>query len=118
MIDNYSNYGKFNGSWTKQISHLNAIAFKCEICDKEYKYNKGLKNHVNITHNLGKECRCNICQKVFNSQKQLTVHLKSIHANKDHKCNSCGKSFLGSGILKTHINSVHNGQKDHKCNLR
>ena len=94
------------------------MSLKCEICDKEYKNNKGLKNHFNIIHNLEKEYCCNICQKIFNVQGELTVHLKSIHANKDHKCNSCGKSFLGSGILKTHINSVHNGQKDHKCNLR
>ena len=48
---------------------LNQIPlFKCEICDKEFKTNKGLKHHFNITHNFEKEYQCNICQKVFNNQ--------------------------------------------------
>ena len=81
----------------------NQILLKCEICDKEYKNNKGLKNHFNIIHNLEKEYCCNICQKIFNVQGELTVHLKSIHANKkDHKCDSCKKSFSteeNSGVV-------------------
>jgi len=43
----------------------NQIPLKCEICDKEYKNNRGLKNHFNIIHNLEKEHQCNICQKFF-----------------------------------------------------
>ena len=66
----------------------NHISLKCEICDKEFKNNRGLKYHFNMVHNLGKECQCNICQKIFNSQNKLTMHLKSVHANKkDSKCN-------------------------------
>ena len=50
----------------------NHISLKCEICDKEFKNNRGLKYHFNMVHNLGKECQCNICQKIFNSQNKLT----------------------------------------------
>ena len=63
--------------------------YKCEICDKEFKTNNGLKSHFNITHNLKKEHQCNICQKVFNIQDHLTSHVKIVHENKKHHtCNS------------------------------
>ena len=32
----------------------NHISLKCEICDKEFKNNRGLKYHFNMVHNLGK----------------------------------------------------------------
>ena len=96
----------------------NPITLKCDICDKEFKTNYGLKKHFNITHNLEKEYQCNICQKVFKIQSQLTVHMKVHETKKKQKCescDSCGKAFYQSWILKRHIDSVHNGQKDHKC---
>ena len=36
---------------------------KCEICDKEFKNNDGLKKHINVVHNFEKEHQCVICQK-------------------------------------------------------
>ena len=35
------------------------IPIKCEICDKEFKTNHGMKNHFNITHNSENEHQCN-----------------------------------------------------------
>ena len=70
------------------------ISLKCEICDKEFKTNNGLKNHFNLVHKLMKEHQCNICQKVFKLQSQLTLHMKIAHENKKyHRCDSCGKAF-------------------------
>ena len=66
---------------------------KCEICDKEFKSNNGLKRHFNIVHKLMKELQCNICQKVFKTQSELTKHVKNSHENhKPHKCDSCEHS--------------------------
>ena len=50
--------------------------FKCEICDKEFRDIKGLKNHLNLVHKLMGEHQCNICQSVFKLQKQLNSHVK------------------------------------------
>ena len=91
---------------------------KCEICEKEFQTNKGLKYHFNIIHDLKKgEYQCNICQKNFIIQSLVTKHVKNVHEKKRyHKCELCGKAFTKAGHLKTHINSVHNGQKYYKCN--
>ena len=51
----------------------NQIPLKCEICDKEFKSNNGLKYHFNITHNLEKGHQCDICQKVFNIESQVAI---------------------------------------------
>ena len=83
---------------------------KCEICDKEFKSNGGLKKHFNIVHKLMKEHQCNICQSIFKLQCKLNSHVKIAHENKrNHKCNSCEKSFSQARILRNHINcTVHN----------
>ena len=71
---------------------------KCEICDKEFKSNSGLKNHFNIVHKLMKENQCKICQKGFKHQSELISHGKIAHENKKyHKCDSCEKSFSQAG---------------------
>ena len=62
------------------------IPLKCEICCKDFKNIRGLKNHFNTVHDLEKEYKCNICQKVFNIQSQLNSHVKIVHGNKKHKC--------------------------------
>ena len=69
---------------------------KCEICDKEFKSSKGLKNHIDIVHKLMEEHhQCNTCQKVFKLQSQLTSHVKTVHEKK--KYHKCGNHFLQQG---------------------
>ena len=43
------------------------MQYKCEICEKMFKNNNGLRNHFNIVHAFvkGIDHQCNICQKVF-----------------------------------------------------
>ena len=70
-----------------QIPPPRSIAsYKCEICDKEFKKNHTLKQHLNTVHNFVKELQhhCNICQKVFKLQNQLKLHVKIAHENKKH----------------------------------
>ena len=54
----------------------NQILVKCEICDKEFRRNNGLKNHLNLVHKSMEEHPCNICQSVFKLQRQLNSHVK------------------------------------------
>ena len=52
----------------------NEQIYKCEICDKEFKHKIGLKQHINVVHNIVKKHQCNICQKVFHIQGKLSSH--------------------------------------------
>ena len=61
--------------------------YKCEICDKEFENNDGLKKHVKVVHNFVDENQCNICQKVFKIQSQLTKHMEISHQKSDQ--NQC-----------------------------
>ena len=100
--------GDINKLTQNQIPYnVKTEIYKCEICDKEFKNNNGLKIHINVVHNLVKEHQCNICQRVFKLQSQLTSHVKNAHENKkNHKCDSCVKAFSTSQNLKRHICSL------------
>ena len=70
-------------------------SLKCEICDKEFKSNTGLKNHFNIVHKLMKEHQCNVCEKKFKLHRQIDSHVKIAHENKKyHKVYSVDCSSL------------------------
>ena len=68
---------------------------ECEICDKEFKSNNGLKNHFNIVHKLMKKYQCNICQSIFKLQCHLNYHMKIAHQNKKyHKVTHVQRHFV------------------------
>ena len=70
-------------------------SLKCQICDKEFQSNNGLKNHFNIVHKLMKEHQSNICRSVYKLQRQLNLHVKIAHENKKyHICDSCKKKHF------------------------
>ena len=63
---------------------------------------------------------CNICTKICQTQRQLNIHIKTLHGHggqKNFKCGSCGKLFSQVGNLKNHLYTIHEGHKDHKCEL-
>ena len=79
-------------------------SLKCEICDKEFKSNKGLKNHLKIVHKLMEKNQCNICQKDFKLHRQLTCHVKIVHGNK--KYFKCDYTLLVKEI-QTNVNKIN-----------
>ena len=67
---------------------------KCEICEKVFSSKNSLTNYYNIHHNSsGKEYRCNVCTKRFQTQRDLTIHVKTVHGGKKHNCLKCGNFF-------------------------
>ena len=55
--------------------------YKCEICEKVFKNNNGLRQHFKIVHNFvkGHEYQCNICQDEFNDTTSLENHALNAH---------------------------------------
>ena len=68
----------------KLLKRKDKIYSKCEICDKVFKNNNGLKKHSYIVHNYVKEHQCNICQRYFKIHSKLTSHVKIVHENRKH----------------------------------
>ena len=69
------------------LESQNLNALKCEICEKDFKSNEGLRKHFNNVHNYSEEHQCNICQKNFKLHAKLILHVKIVHENKKlHKC--------------------------------
>uniref|UniRef100_A0A182IKX6 Uncharacterized protein n=1 Tax=Anopheles atroparvus TaxID=41427 RepID=A0A182IKX6_ANOAO len=88
--------------------------FKCDRCDKAYRYKRSLVEHVMHVHeNL--RVRCEICSKQFCSRDVLRVH-KKLHVNSDqqYRCETCGRCFKQLMYLRKH-RSVHDGEPQFQC---
>ena len=70
---------------------------ECQVCKKDFKNAKFLKNHEE-KHRLGPieegNHICELCAKTFPTLLSLNRHIKGFHQKiKDHVCPECGKKF-------------------------
>ena len=71
-------------------------SFSCSECDKEFSYEKDLKNHES-THK-GKLFECSKCDQTFKRSSELKNHEK-IHTEKEpFTCVDCGDEFMPGDI--------------------
>ena len=121
--------------------HRGLKPIKCELCDKNFRENYGLKRHVKEVHKVGNvgekmsdepikphnlSSNCPVCDK---SVKKLNWHLRMTHgvdknlvptfSKFKHHCEVCGKPFRDKCNLERHIPSCHkmvdDGRKCHLC---
>nr|XP_009859292.1 zinc finger protein 420 [Ciona intestinalis]XP_018668474.1 zinc finger protein 420 [Ciona intestinalis] len=91
-----------------------AKPFACVECDKSFKTNPYLKQHVLAVHN--KPNKCEQCGKGFGRRSDLNRHLRSVHMReRNHSCSKCGWTFAEAGNLKHHIQAVHTKEKNFQC---
>ena len=76
-------------------------------------------------HGFGKVHLCKFCEKCFETNLELTTHLKTFHKKKTYECEKCGKSFPSRAGKSNHktlmrcqpeelIGTTEN-PKSHKC---
>ena len=58
--------------------------FKCSFCDKTYKTNGHLKDHIQVQHIKIRKFKCEICKSEFGRNSTLLAHLKT-HRKKVEK---------------------------------
>jgi len=86
------------------------IGFICNQCKKNYKTQRGLKNHLRFTHSQEKPYRCDECDRSYKRQATLVYHKKSIHTTIPRnrlRCDKCDSTCATERQLKTHVKLVH-----------
>jgi len=88
--------------------HIDERPFKCSHCDKSFRNNSQLLEHVQILHSKAQPFSCIDCGQSFYTRAQLCKHSQTKHSNKIFSCQSCEKTFMSSQGLKAHVRNVHN----------
>ena len=108
--------------------------YKCEFCDKVYKLEGNLLNHIKNKHpeeekeiednkeiieeeaEIEIENMCKICKKILSSKGKLNRHIKTVHEKKCKvKCKECKETFSSRDALNSHIKNVHEKKTSSKC---
>lgn len=81
----------------------------CEHCNKVFKSEKYLQNHVSIQHKAILY-ECSVCNRKFSFKRSMIRHKMAVHENRrDFKCeeSDCDKTFRSRYDLKEHFNKIH-----------
>ncbi|XP_076628970.1 uncharacterized protein LOC143345562 isoform X27 [Colletes latitarsis] len=96
-----------------------ALAHKCDVCGKVYKYKSVLKQHKVKAHGdtpsyERRRYLCALCGKELKTAKGLEIHNRSHTGEKPYTCEVCGKCFACETLLRTH-NVTHTGERKYSC---
>ena len=94
------------------MMHMDERPFKCQECDKGFRNNRQLQDHLNIVHKKEPVITCTECCVSFLTQFQLNKHKQSKHSNLIFNCQSCDKTFTSNASLKAHVKNVHRKTRD------
>ncbi|XP_055911466.1 zinc finger protein ZFP2-like [Eupeodes corollae] len=87
--------------------------FQCETCNKSFKRNSHLKQHL-LCHTKLKPYECTICQRKFSRTDNLKVHMSN-HGKRQFECDCCERSFGQAYLLKRHKEQTHSEEKPFLC---
>jgi len=59
--------------------------FICEKCNKIFEYNTSLIAHKSYCNKPSQEMKCNLCDKTFSSERGLKIHNSLVHCKKEKK---------------------------------
>ncbi|CAH0553766.1 unnamed protein product [Brassicogethes aeneus] len=84
----------------------------CKTCERGFKYNSELNNHVKHTHEMVKS----LCQVCGEHVSNIYSHMVKHSSEKPHACDQCEKQFHTKRQLKQH-QLVHSGLKPFVCSV-
>jgi len=88
--------------------------FRCEVCQKVFKQNRILKEHMDIHAEPKFICNLDGCDKKFHSKSNYNAHIDVIHLkNKTESCDVCGKMFYNKTLLRKH--KASHGSNQFEC---
>ena len=108
------------GVWIKQqkkrknmsVSSIKMKNFECEKCKFVCKGRKELAQHMK-SHTQARSYTCDKCENEYQSQVNLTEHIRQIHTL-EIKCSKCEDIFENESKLKEHV-LIHRDYASYKC---
>lgn len=90
----------------------------CQHCDKTFKTDMILRNHVKNTHTEKVPTKCLDCDLEFTSEVRWKHHMMIEHGRTEGTltCPHCPKRFVNQLRLKTHM-IAHSDERPHTCDL-
>ncbi|KAI5635684.1 c2H2-type zinc finger domain-containing protein [Phthorimaea operculella] len=95
----------------------------CNLCHKEFKHARWLKQHMRshsnwIKANCKKPPMCHICERTFKGPGMLKMHMRTHEARppKQPTCSVCQRTFATKTLLYRH-RQTHFEQKTHQCTV-
>ncbi|XP_066979573.1 protein suppressor of hairy wing-like [Macrobrachium rosenbergii] len=125
------------------LKHEKSLVYACNICEKQFSRDTGLREHIHYIHAKSQVLKCGICQfsthrrstmrnhlqthqgttpviacpvcgVTFRSKTNLRTHLFSHAGLKRFECDECDKKFISRNRVKAHKLYVH-GPREHNC---
>ena len=97
----------------KQKSEQRRRKFGCTICEKWFRKESVLLNHVTKKHGPAPPPQCDICLATFESHKKRQYHRKVEHSEMV-PCEECGRNYPMS-IMTEHMKNVHDNCEPRTC---
>ncbi|XP_063441644.1 zinc finger protein 773-like [Mytilus trossulus] len=101
----------------RHVTRHGVMTYACEVCRKEFKTKRQMKEHILSLHAGVKPFKCDQCDKMFTRKYHLERHLMMHAGTKDYQCEYCGKEFSTKGNLLSHVRRVHLQIKEYTCGV-
>ncbi|CAC5419816.1 KRAB [Mytilus coruscus] len=101
----------------RHVTRHGVMTYACEVCRKEFKTKRQMKEHILSLHAGVKPFKCDQCDKMFTRKYHLERHLMMHAGTKDYQCKYCGKEFSTKGNLLSHVRRVHLQIKEYTCGV-
>lgn len=82
-------------------------AFICKECGKVASSETTLKRHKRLVHQMERKYKCTYCEKAFKKNSHLKDHIATHTGQHIHQCSLCSQTFINSGSLHKHRKKAH-----------
>lgn len=97
------------------VKHISERNFKCELCPREFYFQRDLNGHVKQQHSEKRQkFQCDECLCKFTTSSALKKHLLTHKAEKSFNCDQCNQKFKSKGTLQNHYR-IHSGIRPYIC---